>query len=265
MTNKVTFLSFLLLLITLTSAIAQVTHIKGLAVAVGYPNSQHNVDLTILDSMLNQSSGFSTWNNNGSVNEYFSTMSNGKVNITAELIKVVVDKDYDYYHNEDDDSYDGGQEFVNDVVEEINALYPQGFTGLTKKPGTNQIWHFTILSFGNGGGGVAYGIRDNNSIINNGVSLEINNVAVNKYSTLTPDINVVCHEMGHSVFGWSDYYGTGSPLSTNIGHYGVMGSGGNTGSPMPVNPAFRIEKGWVDNVIDISNVNTQTFTANSND
>ncbi len=226
--------------------------IKGLTVVVGYSDRASNIDMTTVTNMMNASSGFNLWSNNGSVREYWQKMSNNKVDLTQTVIKVVLTRTAAYYHGPNL-PYDGGQELVKDVVAAINQQYPTGFTGLTPKPNDGRLWCFNLLSLDGFGGGVAYGVGNNLSIKNNGVSLPIRHVALNKYGNLTPDINVICHELGHHVFDWADYYNNSSLVATNLGHYCLMGSGGALGSPMPVSAPLRHQKGWITNVVDLTN------------
>ena len=243
---------------------AQTTTINGLAVVVNYSDYSLTAGLDTLENMLNQSSGFTAWSNNGSAKEYFYDQTNGKFNIIHTVISVTLTKNFNYYHGSGL-PYDGGQEFIKDIVARINATYPAGFSGLTIRPGEDRLWSFIAFSYGPRGIGVAYETSEAGAILNNGVPLPVRNVSVVNYTTQRPDINVVCHEFGHSIFSWSDYYDAAGSLSSNLGHYCLMGSGGNTGSPMPISAPFRYIAGWIDDVIDITDLSsTQTFSVTAN-
>ncbi len=242
---------------------AQTTVIKGLTVVVSYADYDFTAGLDTISSMMNQSTGFSAWGNNGSVREYYNHQSNGKVDITSLVIPVTLSKNFDYYHGAGL-PYNGGVVFAQDVVAKINSEYPAGFTGLTKRPEDNRIWNFTILSHGPKGIGVAYGVSGVGSIVNDGVPLPVLNVAVINYTTQQPKLNVICHELGHSLFDWTDYYIVNGSQASNLGHYCLMGSGGTDGTPTRLNAGLRYTKGWIDHVVDITDGPTRTYYAVSN-
>lgn len=261
--KKIYFFVMLLWAMMMPPVKAQTTTINGLAVVVNYTDYSLTAGLDTLENMLNQSSGFTAWSNNGSVKEFFYDQTAGKFNIHHTVIHVTLTKNFNYYHG-NGLPYDGGQEFIKDVVARINATYPSGFSGLTIRPGEDRLWSFITFSHGPRGIGVAYETSAAGSILNNGVPLPVRNVSVVNYTNQRPDINVVCHEFGHSIFRWSDYYDAGGALSSNLGHYCLMGSGGRTGSPMPVSAGLRYTEGWIDDVIDITDSPTQTYSITAN-
>ncbi len=243
---------------------AQTTAIKGLTVIVNYSDYTLNATTAQISSMMNQTTGYTNWGNNGSVNQYYTVQSNGKINLTSQVISINLNHVFNYYHG-DNLPYNGGVELVKDAVAAINLKYPTGFSGLTKHPTEDRLWHFNILCTGPRGIGVAYGFDENLFIKNSGTNIAIRNVSLIGYtSPETPDINTICHELGHSVFGWTDYYiSTEAGGSTNLGHYCLMGSGGIKGSPMPINAGLRYLKGWISTVTELSNA-TQTYTVTAN-
>ncbi|MDF2454713.1 MAG: hypothetical protein K0R51_706 [Cytophagaceae bacterium] len=264
--KKNTFYLFILLgLLGLNwNAHAQTTVINGLAVIVNFPDRSFHGHADTVSMMMNQSTGFNTWNNNGSVKQYYNAQSGGSVEINSQVITVTVDQNYNYYHGSNL-PYNGGVEFVKDVVAKINTAYSGGFSGLTSFPSENRLWHFSIIctSPGPNGIGVAYGFDEGLSILNGGNPLPVKNVAVMAYVyPQKPEINVICHELGHSIFGWSDYYNV-SGISGNLGHYCLMGSGGNNGQPMHLSAPLRLQKGWIGQVDNISTSVTQTYSATS--
>jgi len=245
-------------------------NITGLAVVVNFTDNSVNGDLADISAMLNQPSGFDLWNNNGSVNEFFSKQSNGAVDLKYHVIEINLDKSSFTYDKSQ--PYDGGQKLAENVVAKINEMYPQGFSGLTKYKGENRIWSFLMLTSSPYLGGVAYGIIPalSLSVINDGISLPIKHVAISNFydsqKTIYPSISVTCHEIGHNVFGWHDYYNSEGVYDTNIGHYGLMGSGGDRYNPMPVNGALRYHENWVptDSIIEIVDAVNATYSVKAN-
>lgn len=244
------------------NAAAQTTSVVGLVVVVKYKDYKIAATTAQIDDMLNKPSGFNLWGNTTSVRQYFLAQSNNKLNVVSIVVDVELNQNSSYYHGKNL-PYDGGQLLVTDVVAAVNAKYPAGFSGLSLHPGGNII-HFSIMSKSgpDEGAGVVYGLTDTQYVKNNGLNIPIKHVALISYTTDQNDVNVVCHEYGHSIPGWSDYYAT---AWSNLGNYCAMASAGSSASPMPVNPALRLQKGWIDNVINIGTSSTnQTYTATSN-
>ena len=237
---------------------AQTTTINGLVVIVNYTDYAFNASVADVSAMMNQTSGYTNWGNNGSVKQYYTAQTNGKITINSQVLAINVPNTFDYYHN-------NKEQLLRDLVANINAAYPAGFTNLTAHPTENRIRHFLVLSRGSDGDGVSFGFDYGLSVLNNGVALPIGNAAFAGWlSSQQPEINVVCHEMGHSVFGWTDFYNTKYANDYNLGHYCLMGSGGKLGSPMPIDPALRNFNHWITTVNEINNNTTQTYSVVSN-
>lgn len=208
--------------------------------------------------MMNQT-GFSLWKCKGSVKDFFSVQSNGKVNINSQVVKVVLPRTFEYYFG-DNKPYNGGVVFIQEITAELNKLYPAGFQNLTPRTDNGTLWHFNVVMRGYKGIGVAYGV-DNCVIKNNGVNLSLN--AVNIHAIVPGEhlvINTICHEMGHSVMSWTDYYRTGV---SNLGGYCVMASAG-TETPMAMNPGLRYRKGWINQVDFFNTTTTRTYSITAN-
>lgn len=247
-------------------SLAQTGVVKGVTVVLNYKDSHFDFGLDTMNRMINYFSGFNDWGNNGSVREYFYKQSDGKLHLWSYLVEVDLSQDFAYYHGKNL-PYDGGQALLNEVVALVNTKRPSGFSGLTPHPTENRLWYFSLVGHSPAGTGVgvAYGAANQNLYIqSDGSPIRIGHVAVSANDGL-PEINTICHELGHNVLGLRDYYNVNHSVATNLGHYCLMGSGGRRGSPMHISPAFRILKGWVDDVIDITNDPTQTYSATSND
>ncbi len=242
------------------NAVAQTTVIKGLTVVVEFQGLPFNHSLDSVANMFNQP-GFTGWGHMGSVRDYFLVQSDGKVDVSSMVIKVVLPHDPDYYYKDH-----MGNDIV-DIVAAINAAYPAGFQNLSVDA-NNALIHFCVLTK-NGGGAGSFGPQGDGllQIKNNGQNVFVHKGNLSNYRLdQTPENNTICHEMGHNVFNWSDYYST--PWS-NLGHYCTMGGGGiSEGSfiaPMPVCPPLRLKNGWISNIINVgTSTSNQTYTAVSN-
>lgn len=238
------------------TSLSQSTIIKGLTVIVEFSDASFHNSIDSVSLMMNQPD-FAGWGNEGSVRDYFLTQSDGKVLITSTVIKVsLAHPGHEYYGD------NATRRDLSDIVDAINAAYPQGFTDLTLKP-DNSLVHFNILTK-KGGGAWAFGAQPgSNTIKNNGQDVFVYSGNITNYNpNEDPQHNTVCHEMGHNVMEWPDYYGT---AWSNLGNYCSMASAGNRKQPQVVNPAMRLKNGWIDNVIEIGALPyDQTYTAVSN-
>lgn len=228
--------------------------INGITVVLDYPDLAFRNSIDSVSLMMNQT-GFSGWGSQGSVKDFFFTQSNGNVVLTSKVIKVLMPHPSDFYH-----APGATGDMVGDIVNNINQQFPNGVPNLTAHPTQGGLWHFNILTRYPGGGySFGYG---NKFIISNGMSLEIKRGNISFLGTVDPpSINTMCHEMGHSVMEWTDYYRT---AFCNLGDYDVMASAGTRRAPQPINPALRLQKNWISNVVNVSGTVTATYTLTAN-
>ncbi|MFN6943307.1 MAG: Ig-like domain-containing protein [Cytophagaceae bacterium] len=256
--KKIWLLGIVLLLISF-NVNAQTNVIKGLTVVVEFLDAPFPHSLDSVAMMMNQP-GFSGWGNTGSVRDFFYDQSDQKLLITSTVIKVSLpDSVHRYYHRSP------ARRDIEEIVAKINQQYPDGFTGLTINLEDSSLVHFNTISKAEKGAW-AFGQQPGYlKIKNNGLLVNIkngNNSTFGRHQN--PSRSAVCHEMGHSIMKWADYYFTDNiGGNTNIGHYCVMGSGGDHFNPMPICAPLRYEAGWINTVEEIPNI-TQTYTIASN-
>lgn len=244
----------LLLSILFVPTFGQTTLINGITVMVEYPDLAFGNSVESVSLMMNQT-GFTGFGSQGSVKDYFFTQSNGKVIITSQVVKVKVPLPSSSYHGNG-----ATGDLVGDIIDQINLQFPNGFQNLSVEPSQGGLWHFNLLTK-YPGGGYAFGFG-NKFIKNNGTQLEIKRGNITFFgATDVLGINTICHETGHSVFSWTDYYRT---AFCNLGDYDVMASAGTSKAPMPINPALRWQKRWIDNVVTVSGNTTATYTLTAN-
>ncbi|WP_157446919.1 DUF1349 domain-containing protein [Cytophaga aurantiaca] len=234
---------------------AQTTVINGLTVITDFSDYSFGVSKDTISLLMNQP-GYNLWNTNGSVKDFFYTQTNGKITINSTVVKVKLPGTFAYYL----DGGAGGDSIVPHIIKQINLQFPNGFQNLTVHPTQGGLWHLNILTRGYKGGGFSFGF-EGAFIKNNGQSLEIKRGSISirdAYSNQT--INTTCHEMGHSLFGWTDYYRTNV---SNLGNFCVMASAGSE-TPMPINPGLRYIQGWTNQVDVITGTTTQTYSVTAN-
>ncbi|EOO71769.1 M6 family metalloprotease domain-containing protein [Bacillus mycoides] len=224
--------------------------VLGLTVLVEFADKFSSVTLRDVDEMLN-SENYHKNGNFCSVNEYFKTISSGKLNYRNKVVgPIKLSKGIEYYKNTlfveeamdilvndlnvDLSQFDSKQ---RGIVDAINFLYA-GETLYEK-----NLW-------------------PHNSIIN----LEYNSVKTHFYLLTSLgrnsgdlSIGTFCHETGHLLCRFPDMYDYGDPdreddkqKSQGIGAYCLMGSGNhlNNGlTPSPVCAYLRDLAGWCENNI----------------
>lgn len=239
--------------------------IRALTVLIDFPDYPAPVPATDFEPMFNQSSGYNGYGFNGSINEYWSDVSNGKMNYTSEIVGW-----YTAANNRstyETSNYSGLDNLVNEVIPQLENM---NFNGLTLRPGTNEILSLNVIVYSNWGSAlrpVAFSLQAPVKIYNNGVeaSLRVLGNSVT-FANFSMGMDQILHETGHAAFGWPEHYQEESRVG-NIGYFGLMGYSGNNrkDNPTPPNPALRLRMGWIDNIISLNVSNTQSFVANTND
>jgi M6 family metalloprotease-like protein len=258
-TTKRFWLAALFVLLVFAKVHGQTTNIRGLVVLVNFKDYQLKGTEAQFNDMFNQASGFSSWGNTTSVREYYRIQSANKVDFTNQIISVTLPENSTHYIGDNTQA-----DLVQSVVAAINTKYPNGFTNLSLHPTSHWIWNFSMVCQTNGGGGVAWQTPETPALYikNNGVNNLVRHVSLSRWSQdYQYDVNVVCHEYGHSVFNWPDYYHT---AISNLGFFCLMGSGGSKAAPMPISPFFRQKAGWVSNIVNLSANTTATYTLTAN-
>ncbi|KAF2744498.1 M6 metalloprotease [Sporormia fimetaria CBS 119925] len=194
----------------------------------------------------------------GSVTEYFSEVSNGKISITGEVV--------------------GPYTVSKNMSEYANNQYGMGWPEPNTQTMANEALDFAIgninfAPYDNDGNGyvdafiVVHAGRDAAETGNPNdiwsvkwdlpTDREIDGVRIYGFLTVPDDakIGVCAHEIGHLVFGWPDLYDT-DYSSSGIGlwclmSYGSWGGGGYR----PVHPSAwcKASQGWIDTIVETSN------------
>lgn len=255
MKTKKIWLAGIAFFMLLCSAIAQTTTVNGLVVVVNFNDYKLKATMAELEDMFNQPTGFNLWGNETSVREYFKVQTNNKVDLINTIISVDLNQNSDYYVG------DGAPgDLASAVIAAVNQKYPAGFSGLTAHPESGRLYNFSMISQSAKGAGVAW--ASSGSILNNGSPLPITNVShVSWVTDYAYDVNTICHEYGHNVWEWADYYKT---ASSNLGMFDLMASAGTNKKPMPINPALRNLRGWIDTVTNIPGNVTATYSVQAN-
>lgn len=176
--------------------------------------------------------GYSSTYASGSVNDYFSQISNGRFNLINDVFGYYRAKNPKSYY-ENTTGYDKALELVNEMVAYFDPTVD--FSKYDNdKNGTTESISFVYAGAGKTWG---QGLWPHSGRVGkklDGVTLGSYNMS-DMGSGLA--LYVFCHETGHMVFGWPDLYW--------FGDYCIMGNRMSDNNPVPVNDFFRADQGWI--------------------
>lgn len=229
-----------------------------------------------IDQMFN--SDTPTFANSGSIKKYYTDQSNGQLVMTTVVTRYVrLSQTRSYYDLLADDM--GPSRIIDEAIASLATTDPTLFTANTfstyQEQGDTVISSFSMFYPGNpsnnglwphswwyNGGGTV-------KSVGNGMYIGNYQISSLLFDTTEPVIGVACHEIGHMLCDFSDYYDYGSATryscgdslkSAGIGNHCLMASSANEATPTPINPYLKWKAGWA-TVTDLSqwgNISIQT-------
>lgn len=236
--------------------------VVGLTILIDFSDQSSAIPAATLEDFLNKK-GFNQYSCVGSVRDYYSDVSGGKVdytNIVTAFYRAKKPKSY-YDANEQ-----AGAKAIELIKEAVNGVKNQvDFSKLTKRNGAAIA--LNVLYAGDPTYGWAKGLWPHQFQLNN---YSVGGYTFDKYQITNISnslkLSTFCHENGHMVGQWPDLYdyksdGTGA---SGVGSYGLMCFMGDPKNPVPPNAYFRYLVGW-DELTDITTTPEGTLlTLNSN-
>jgi M6 family metalloprotease-like protein len=208
----------------------------GLTLLVDFSDQAPAFDKTEVNAWLNQK-GFNRFGCQGSVRDYFSDASNGKVDFQNEI--------YGFYRAKQPKSYyEGGTGYARagELVNEMLAHFdPEVDFSKFDNDKDGKVEAISIVYAGSGVT-FAQGLWPHAG----GLNQKRDGVQLSRYMMTdlgkTLGLYVFAHECGHMLFGWPDLYG--------FGDYCLMGNRPSEVNPVLINDFYRADQGWID-VVDI--------------
>lgn len=198
-------------------------NISGITILVDFPDRRANIDKSTISNMLN-GIGYRDAYNSESVRDCFTSISNGKLTLTNQVIGYYTTRNVKRYYD-DSSSYGKVQELLKEVLDNVNSYFD--FRTISKRA-NGAAMSVSILYAGDPESGWAKGIWPHMGWTN----LSYDGVAINRYQMSNigsqPRNGTFIHESGHLVCDWPDIY-------DYEGDSRVHGSFGND----RVNPYFR--------------------------
>ncbi len=219
--------------------------IKVLCLLVDYPNMGNSYSKTDFENLLNQPN----YNGTGSLKDYFTQSSFGKLDVTVDVIDwVTAPNDYEYYGNIN--GYGVARELVRFAVDqaELNGVDFSQYDN----DNDGDVDGIMVVHAGQGAeeGAQRQYIWSHRSritpVVYDGKSISdyIMNPETRASSAIST-VGVYCHEFGHNL-GLPDLYDTDGS-SQGIGNWGLMGSASWLGGgkrPGGLSAWSKIKLGW---------------------
>ncbi|HET9959299.1 MAG TPA: M6 family metalloprotease domain-containing protein [Polyangiaceae bacterium] len=223
--------------------------IRGLTLLVNFSDEPGAFTREEIEEWLN-APGYSRFNCNGSVRDYYKDVSNGAV----DLVNTV----HAYYRAKNPKSYyegGNGYERAGELMKELLAAVDPAVDfsqfdndGDGRTEAISVVYAGPSVEWGQG----LWPHSGSLSEKRDGVSLPRYQMT-NMGKTLS--LYTFVHETGHMVFGWPDLYG--------FGDYCVMGNATNPVNPAGINDFFRADQGWIPTV-DVVAATNASYIATPN-
>jgi M6 family metalloprotease-like protein len=222
------------------------SNVNGLTVLVDFPDTKSAISKTEIGNFFNQV-GYTGFNNNGSIRDFYYDVSGGKVTYTNTVIGFYTAKHTKSYYddiNEATGSYAKSDEFANEVFQWLKGS-GYNLSNLTKDS-NGFLKAVNILYAGSADAGWAKGLWPHQAWY--GDSSNISGAKIQKYemSDIGSDLSIftICHESGHMIYGYPDLYDYDGD-SQGAGAYSLMSGVANGKNPAPPDPYSRnIISGW---------------------
>ncbi len=210
--------------------------------------------------------GYADDGNTGSIRDYYYDQSNGKLSFTHSVTAVVTLPQPRNYYNYSDyptntklfDSGLSGRMLVTDAIAKLKTS-GFDFSNLSVD-GSNNVLATSLLFAGNDSGVWPKGLWPHAwqlaapvSVGKTGSPRYISAYQCTDIPTAAQLIGTVCHELGHLMMGYPDFYDYGGE-SEGVGEHSLMGSGNyNNGgrTPAPIDLYLKDASGWA-NITDIT-------------
>jgi M6 family metalloprotease-like protein len=225
----------------------------GLTILVDFSDEPARTDITTgdIDDYLNKPGG--NWSNSGSVYDYFYVQSNGRLRYNNNVTYYVrVPQPKSYYNDTSLSSGIAGRLLLNDAVTQL-LTDGYDFSGLSTD-GSGRVIACNIFWAGNDSGVWAKGLWPHRWVVSPqidiGGGMKIYDYqATNIGASGTPKIGTFCHENGHMVGKYSDYYDYGGE-SRGVHAFCLMSAGNyySQGNPANISGYLKYHSGWMDAV-----------------
>ena len=223
--------------------------VLGLTILVDFSDQTGAYSKTEIDAWLN-TKGYAKFGLTGSIRDYYSKQSNGKMDFQNEVHGFYrAKKTKSYYQG--GTSYERADELWAEVIAALDAEIDFSKFDNDHDGKTEAI----SLLYAGDEGTFGKGLWPHASVSNE----QRDGVRVYRYMMTAMDDQptnyVFAHESGHMLFGWPDLYG--------VGDYCIMANRGANTNPVGVDDVLRADQGWVE-LVDIERTTNARYQATPN-
>ncbi|MEO7175149.1 MAG: M6 family metalloprotease domain-containing protein [Saprospiraceae bacterium] len=235
-------------------------NIKGLSIIVDFPDKPAPLQLEAYDSLLN-GVNFTDYGCNGSLRAYFYDMSRGQldyINVVTGVFRAP--ENYSYY---DSLPYATGAQQLLRIA--LDSLKNQGFDFSSLTLNSDNTIRAINIMFTGDAKNWAEGMWHHKGSIS---GFSVNGIKAWDYNTSPANeplkTSTIVHENGHMIGKWPDTYKYSADNGiAGLSSFDVMCSMGSSKNPVPPNPLFRANAGWVTvvDVTDFEGINHDTVNS----
>lgn len=240
----------------------------GLCILIQFPDVLGTISQQEVSSFCNQS-GYTGFGNNGSVRDYFYDNSHGKLTYTNVVTQYyTATHDRSYYT---DETVPYGTRARELILEALNFLKSKGFD-FSQLSSDSDGYIYALNAFYAGPRVNAWrkGLWPHQWYLGTpfdvGGGKKFSDYQItNMGSELT--LRTFCHENGHMICDFPDLYDYANDgfESAGVGHFCLMGYGGNDKNPVQVGAYLKNEAGWATKVTSITPGITASLAAANNE
>ena len=237
----------------------------GLCLLIEFPDDGGIIPQAEVERFCNQP-GYSGFQNNGSVFDYFRDNSNGEFDYTNIVTPYyMAQKNRSYYTDERIPFPQRARELISEAIAHFDS---QGFdfSPLTTDDNDNII-ALNIFYAGNRTNNWSKGLWPHSSSLLAPLTTNSGNKALDYQFTNIGDrllLGTFCHENGHMICGFPDLYDTGFQ-SSGLGAYCLMSSEGDPKNPVQISAYLKYKAGWANSVKKITPGSNIAISAGIND
>lgn len=205
--------------------------IQALTLLVNFSDEAGAFTREEIDAWLNEP-GYSRFECEGSVRDYYSDVSNGAVDLVNTVHAYYrAAKPKSYY--EGGNGYERAEELMRELIEGVDAdidFSDFDNDGDGRTEAISVVYAGPAVEWGQGLWPHAGGLNQRRD-----------GVTLSRYQMTSMgtrlSLYTFAHETGHMLFGWPDLYG--------FGDYCLMGNATDAANPAGINDFFRADQGWI--------------------
>jgi M6 family metalloprotease-like protein len=237
----------------------------GLCLLLQFPDVRGTITQSQVSDFCNKP-GYTGFGNNGSVYDYFLSVSAGRLKYTNQVTAYYTAKHpFAYYTNQAIPYGDRAQELI---VEALQALKAQSFDfSAVSSDGDGYIYALNAFYAGSCPNDWAQGLWPHSSALATpfvaSATKKVSDYQITDMGTeLT--LGTFCHENGHMVCDFPDLYDYGYE-SNGVGEYSLMCSFGPAVNPVQVDAYLKDLAGWTSKLTTLKPGMTIAVAAGAND